>query len=330
MPYCASCGNLVSDQAAFCPKCGARNQDYTGGPPPAVPQAGPEAGTLRPLGVGEIIDVAIKLYRRHPKTLMKIVAIVVVPVQILGALVQASAFPRELGNFNKQPGTVPDVEPSDFFTFFAGIVVVGLISFIATQIATGAVLKAVTDAYLGHVPNERTSLEFAMSRLGSLIWVTFLTSLLAGFALLACIAPGVWLWISWSLVVPVLLVEGQRGWAAMQRSFQLVKGRWWPVFGALMLAFILAAIVGNVIQAIFGTALPFASDSIVVRFFSAAIGGAISQVLVTPFTAAIAALIYFDLRVRKEGFDLQILAQRIGSTEPPAPPQPSGPGWEGN
>ena len=42
------------------------------------------------------------------------------------------------------------------------------------------------------------------------------------------------------------------------------------------------------------------------------IAGTLSKVLTTPFTAAFVTVLYFDLRVRKEAFDLQLLAQRIG------------------
>jgi hypothetical protein len=57
--------------------------------------------------------------------------------------------------------------------------------------------------------------------------------------------------------------------------------------------------------------------------------GVASSVITTPFMAAVLVLIYFDLRVRKEGFDLEVLAQGVGGSVPAggwAVPPPSG-GW---
>lgn len=53
-------------------------------------------GQLRPLGVGEILDVGIKIYTRNLLTLFRIVAVVVIPVQILTAIITLTATPDAL------------------------------------------------------------------------------------------------------------------------------------------------------------------------------------------------------------------------------------------
>jgi hypothetical protein len=96
-------------------------------------------------------------------------------------------------------------------------------------------------------------------------------------------------------------------------------------------------------------ALPFVftgRDNEFVFDLANGIFGAVASVLTIPFVAAVVAVIYFDLRVRKEGFDLQLMAQRIGAppravtptpmpwSSQPAPgfgggwtPPPPPPGW---
>src|SRR3954454_5685323 len=60
----------------------------------AVMSAQPVAPRLRPLGLGEILDVGIKIYTRNWATLWKIVVFVILPAQILSNLVQVSALPK--------------------------------------------------------------------------------------------------------------------------------------------------------------------------------------------------------------------------------------------
>ena len=127
---------------------------------------------LRPLAIGEILDVAIKVYRSHFGTLVKAVAIVVVPVQVLTAVVQASAPGPFFGPPSlepPEPGTVPEFDAGEIWAGFAAILVVAALGVVAAQLATGASLKAVGDAYLGGQPRWSASLRFAASRLRYLL-----------------------------------------------------------------------------------------------------------------------------------------------------------------
>jgi hypothetical protein len=134
---------------------------------------------------------------------------------------------------------------------------------------------------------------------------------LLGFA--ACIAPGVWLYVAWSVAVPVLLIEGTRGFGALGRSFNLVRRRWWPTAGILLLANLLATAVAAGIGLLALPLLFAGRDNEFVYDLANGTFGAVASVLTIPFVAAVVAVVYFDLRVRKEGFDLQLMAQRIGA-----------------
>ena len=70
-------------------------------------------------------------------------------------------------------------------------------------------------------------------------------------------------------------------------------------------------------------------DSLVAIFFSMIVN-VVASVVTTPFMAAVLVLIYFDLRVRKEGFDLQLLAQGVGHVSPGAESWTAGPGSGGH
>jgi hypothetical protein len=196
------------------------------------------------------------------------------------------------------------------------------LSALAFLIASAAVLRAVSVAYLGGTPDWRDSLRAATSRLRSLIWLALLMAGGLGLAALALFIPFIWLGVSWSLAFPVLIAEGERGTGALRRSFRLVRGRWWPTFGALALAlmfqFFLDLVVGIPVTILTSS---WDSGSVAAIALTTVVSVA-SSVITTPFMAAVLVLIYFDLRVRKEGFDLELLSQGVGVPGAALPARP--------
>ena len=279
------------------------------------------APELRPLGVGEIVDVAIKIYWRNALTLFRIVLVVVAPVQLVSSLVTTSASTNnKLVTTSTDPVTGRQtVHLNHPYLLFTGILVIVVLSLVGSILSTGACFKAVADAYLGERPDWRSSLGFALRRFGSLLWVLLVASLALLPLFAACLLPGIWVGVAWSVAVPAMLTEGVKGTKALGRSWRLVRGRWWPTFGVLVIGFLLAAVISSVIQYAFtGLLLAGAGRSNVAQVVVGTIGGTLSSMLTTPFTAAFVTVLYFDLRVRKEGFDLELLAERIGLKPPPA------------
>jgi hypothetical protein len=277
------------------------------------------APELRPLGVGEVLDVAIKLFLRNAGTLLIAVAVVVVPVELMLVPLFTSALPAPSGPFL---GTAPedvDVDGGRVAVVVAATLVGAILSFVATTVATAACYKAVGDAYLGSRPDWRSSLAFAGSRLGPVLWVTLLAT---AIPILICvfivtIPVGIWLLVAWSLALPALLAEGVRGFGALSRSRALVKGRWWRTFATLLLAFILLLVVQGIVSTLLALLVVtnLGDSGFAVTLLNQVVT-AIGTVLTTPFFAAVVVVLYFDLRVRKEGFDLALLAQGIGASAP--------------
>lgn len=284
---------------------------------------------LRPLSVGEVLDVAIKIYWRNAATLLTLVLLVVAPVQLLVSLVYVSAIPDYDESLFSEPTPTGELDTRDLWISTAAFLIGLLLSFVAATIATAACFKAVADAYLGEPSRWRTSLRFALRRAHSILWITILGTVLSLLGLVLLIVPGVWLWVSFAVAVPVLLTEGVKGRRALGRSRRLVRGRWWPTFGILLLGTLLTGIVATVFTGLLeGLLVTDLGDDVVAVVILDAVATTIAAVLTTPFTAAFVAVVYFDLRVRKEGFDLQLLAERIGVTprpewsRPPLPPSP--------
>ena len=271
---------------------------------------------LRPLSLGEILDVAIKICLAHWRTLLKAVLVVVVPVQILGTLVNAE-YTVEQFDFSTDSTQTPAETIDELNQYLGGLALATVLQGLAVLLATAACFRAIAQAYLGEQADWRSSLRYALRLTPSLLLVTLLNALGVLLGFLLFILPGIWIYVAWAFATPVLLVEGLRGRAALGRSFRLVKGRWWRTFGVLVVGFILAAIVSTIVQSVFLIGIVVGEDNDALVLVLSAIAGSVGLAVTTPFQAALLAVLYFDLRVRKEGFDLELLAREIGGTVQP-------------
>src|SRR5437764_6684823 len=207
------------------------------------------APRLRPLRIGEVLDVDIKIYGRHFWTLFRVVFFVVAPLQVFDAIVKISTIddPRLAGQARFSSSSAGGVYHQHLGTYFAGQGIILILSLIVTPLVTGAGFKAVSDGYLGGTTDWRVSLLFAWKRLRSLIWLSILTGILLVLAFIALIVPGVYFTIAWTVAVPVLLLEDRRGASALRRSRQLVRGPWLPTAGALVVTYVLLSVASGAV-----------------------------------------------------------------------------------
>ena len=291
------------------------------------------APNLRPLGVGEILDVGIKIYWRNAWTLFRIVLFVVLPAQVVVGIVQVSALPAGT-HLNANPtfgpsfGTSsPDatLSRSDATAIAVATGVAFIINALAGKLAQAGCFRAVADAYLGERVGWRPSLRYALRRLPAVVGLSILTTIFVGLGTVACVIPGIYLWGAFYVAVPVLLVEGVRPLRALGRSRQLVSGRWWGTIGVAVVGTLLVTVVAGIFTGlVVGVAFASPAQDTVTGFILNLVASTVGATLTTPAVAAFATVLYIDLRVRKEGFDLYLLAQRLG-VEPRegVPPTPS-------
>ena len=270
---------------------------------------------LRPLSLGEILDVSIKICLAHWRTLLVAVLVVVVPVQIVDTVVNAD-YTADSFDFTSSSSQTTQESLDELNGAVGGLVISSLLQGVAVLFAMATCFRAIAQAYLGHPTDWRSSLSYAVAHAGPLVWLTLLYGVGLLFAMLLFVLPGIWLYIAWAFAMPVLLIEGRRGTKALRRSMELVRGRWWATFGTVAVGFILAAIVSFLVQAVFLAGLIFGSDNNLLVLVLSTLAGIVGLAIGTPFQAALLTVLYFDLRVRKEGFDLELLAREIGSEVP--------------
>jgi Membrane domain of glycerophosphoryl diester phosphodiesterase len=269
---------------------------------------------VRPLNLGETLDASIKIVRARWRTLALVMVVIALPIQLANIIIISSTtdvYQAGSGSIAGDRGA--ETTYGDESAYVAGRTVILALGFLGYLLGTVACYRVIADAYRGREATARESLAYAGNRLGATLWLTI--ALVAGLtvALIALILPFVWLVVAWSVAYPVMLVEGTGGVAALKRSFKLVEGRWWATFGRLAVAYILVTVVTAIASLIF--LLPaeaFVDDTSFGALVLESAANFIVSLVTTPFIAAVVSLIYFDLRGRKEGFDIAVLADRIG------------------
>ena len=133
---------------------------------------------------------------------------------------------------------------------------------------------------------------------------------------IAAFCVTVWFSIMFSLAVPVVVLERQGPVRALARSWQLVRRSFWRVLGILLLAGIVVAVAGFVLQLPFtlleavaggsGGIFGLTASRSVAAVIIAGVGSIVAGAVTRPISAGVTVLLYLDLRMRKEGLDLAL------------------------
>jgi len=143
------------------------------------------------------------------------------------------------------------------------------------------------------------SLQVGLQRFFPIIGLAIIVSILVGLASILLIVPGLILFTMWFVATPVCVVERLGPNASMRRSSQLTKGHRWKIFGLILLLIIISAMVSPVIE--FGLAAVGGSTlAIIASLIWSGVWGA--------FYAISVVVTYHDLRVAKEGINIEQIA----------------------
>jgi hypothetical protein len=283
------------------PRADASDARSALGTAPAGPRERPLP--LRQMGIGELIDGAVKLYRRDWLVLIGIAAFVIVPVTYIQVWVTQTM----VGSLNEF-ATPEEVEAVTAQLGLVTLVFVAAQILIVQPFLVAAISRAAADAYLGERVTLGRTLRYALSRLPAILWITIITSVVTIVGFILLIIPGIIALVRLTLAPAVLVVEDARGTKAVRRSWRLTGGHFWRVLGTLILAGLISAIGAAIIQ------IPAELAAVALGpdgWPVSALGSALASALITPFSLLIVVLLYFDLRVRKEGYDIEVMAQEL-------------------
>ncbi len=190
-----------------------------------------------------------------------------------------------------------------------GALLVAAIATIATYWFQGMVVEAARDILDGRRDHTVGSLvRSATPVIGALLVAGILAGIGIGIGLLLLIVPGLFLLTIWAVIAPVIVIERRGALESFGRSRELVRGNGWQVFGVILVLFILQFIVTAVIQAL--------ANSVSDSFAGFAIGDLIVRLLVAPFSALAAAVLFFELKA--------VRGEPVLGTGDGAQPEPGG------
>ena len=280
----------------------------------------PVAPVLQPLTLGQLLDRTFTLYRNHFALFIGIAGI---PMLTIFAIMFAGGALAGLAG----------VATGDIAGFLLGFLVVfiaGAIAYlVAYAFALGATVHAVSEITLGRAPTVKDSLRRVRGSIGTIVGAVIMVYMAVGVGFLFFIIPGVLLLLATCLTIPAIVVEDAGASDGISRSMKLMKDGWGRAFVIFALSFFLSMVASTIFEFPFAIATGFVEATgaaALTLTFLTQIGSIIGAVLAFPISTIAFALLYFDMRVRKEAFDLQVMMAALPAdgSMPPPPIPPSG------
>jgi len=256
---------------------------------------------LRPLGIGELLDAAIRVYRANFLKFTGIVALALIPTTILYVIL----------------------------TYYASSRWADLLQGFVQHLISAALTLAISRAYLREPISIAGAYRLSVGRYWSLFGASFIQGLAIGvpaaalalclfssaatgvIALIIILPPAAYLSTRWGLSTPAIVLERAGASAGLKRSWALTDGYFWRVFGVSVLAGILTLIVAELPGLAIEYGIEFLMSSELVVAVASTLTSQISLTLALPLSTAVTTLLYYDLRVRKEGYDLELMATAV-------------------
>jgi hypothetical protein len=270
-----------------------------------------EAPRLKPLKVTEILDAAFRLYRENFGLFLGVFAVSYLPALVLILILTGilmSSVPQ-LGNEDIHPEEALDIVW--IAVLFA--LAISLIHMAALHIATGALTRAVGGKYL----NEKVTLGGCYRYVFSVVFRYLLTILLytlvIALGMVLCFIPGIIFAVFFVFTSCVCILEGRFGTTAMARSRELVRNHFWRVVGLGAIMILINWALSWGIGAFSGLAIPALVENIVTQQVLSQALNQVVTMIITPIFSVAWILLYYDIRIRKEGFDLEVLARDMAT-----------------
>ncbi len=297
---------------------------------------------LRPMSIGEVLDRTFKLYKNEFWLFTGIMSLPFLGVFVFNILMGLGSS-RAVSSLNVGS---PSFSPGLIATGVGGVALFLVLMLFLMCVGQAATIFAVSDVYLGRPATIRSSFAQVRGHILQVIGTILLVFFLLGVGVALCIVPitlivrvspllifGLILLVLFgvlvlacrlALAVPVVTLEHDGVVAAVSRSMDLTKGFAMQIFLILFLYWVLSSIASVIFT------FPFLFMSMLPRPHVLPFGITvlqdvatfIAQVLVAPIETIAISLMYYNLRVRKEGFDLEHLMSTMGTSSPSAMPAP--------
>lgn len=239
---------------------------------------------LRPRTVSELVDATFTLYRRDASSYIMVTAIASAPGLLTQLLIKSPAFGESL-------------------SAALGVIVGAIVSMITYALMTGVVMRVGSDVYLGGSADIASAVRALIPKTGTLVAVAIGRSILFFLGALAFLVGVFYVAARWFAPEAVVVLEGKDFGSAFSRCSELSAGRKMHIFKTLLLGYgiyfvmmigvlIVAGVVGSDTVALFAST--------------------IFTVIAYPIIGLLTMLLYYDARIRGEGFDVEHLSRSLG------------------
>ena len=265
---------------------------------------------LKPMSIGDILDGTFRLYRARFGPFLLIALTVYIPISLLVTLLQG---------LSQQAMTPGEVEPGMLLIVLVPVL---LFALFVLPLCQGALVHNISAAYLGEDIGAWASYRRAAPRLIRLLIANLIAAIIIGCGFILFIVPGIIFSLWYMLLTAVVMLETKGILGSGKRSRELMRGNLGKGFVLALVVFVLGFIFQMIVSAalaIIGGFTPAATVHILTFVENAA------PAVILPIQVAPMILLYYDLRIRKEGFDLERLAASLeedqnDQDDPYAPP----------
>jgi hypothetical protein len=252
----------------------------------------------------ELVDGAVQLLRANLATFVTLGAVFYVPVLVIQWTI--------LGTMR------PPTSPAAIGAFYGRFGLVWPLFVVWTAIWYTMIFTLASDIYLGRPADVGSAINRGLTRLVPTLLAYIVKAIAVSIAFVFFIVPGILLALYWFAVPADAVLEPIGVGAALSRSGALSRGLKWHVFKTyfivfclLIAAYFLVAFVGGIIAFFARSASPGAAVAI------AQVIVAIGMMVTYPLWPITATLLYYDARIRNEGFDIELMARNVAGTGAP-------------
>ncbi|MEX2250514.1 MAG: hypothetical protein WD895_00415 [Acidimicrobiia bacterium] len=258
---------------------------------------------IRPRSSGEILTAGISMLARVWRSLVAPSIGAFIPLGALTLLTFQTTGANEFLSLSfNDPEALQAMTREEFLELAAPFLNALLIAVLLQTMASAFISLATSRVVAAEIDDEPitggTASRFALSRMLTLVAAGLVAATGISLGLVLLVIPGIWLSVSVTMVPHVVALEDRGIIGSLVRSIRLVRGRWWPTLGYLLLVGLMGSVAGSLLQfvAIPLVALGDVSTSLALVF----VAGLIFQSLVVAAIAVMNTMWYFDLAARME------------------------------
>ncbi len=314
---------------------------------------------LRPLLFGEILDGSFQAIRRNAKAMLGAALLAQTLAAVLTAVLTAFSATSAASLETWAEGlTEQDLVPV-VLTFASGVVLVSVLTVFLSAVLQGAMVVPVARSVLNRPTGFRQMWSLSRSRAGALIRLAALlvgggllvTLLFVALAVLlvstaggvgaliliplglVCFVLYMWIYIKLMVAPAAVVVEELGAVAGIRRSWELTRNSWWRILGITLVVGIMVGVIAQIVTIpvsllsgfYTGVVSPHggadqAITAAVVAGVATAIVGAVVGAVGFAFQTSVMALLYLDLRMRRDGLDISLLRLLESGADPDGVP----------